>query len=253
MLWLPILAWALASQGLGAFAVPFDVTSMTISAPMPIADLDLGKLKGDLREVAWSPDGAWLYLQTADGNPPNAKLHHYLVEREKGSVQPADAQPDWAQKYWTFKSDRTAPGVPTLEIEVKQSREDTKIGVGSARPGSMASGRGADAAENASMAGESQRNIVWKFLLLDQTISEFKDTRPIPGLMFSWGPRGSSTIAYTDSDGRLLFLDGERRHRTVASVKDATLPAWSEDGSRIAYAVKQGRKKYQLVWCTITR
>jgi hypothetical protein len=23
------------------------------------------------------------------------------------------------------------------------------------------------------------------------------------------------------------------------------------DGSRIAYAVRQGRRKYQLVWCTI--
>jgi len=252
MLWLPILAWAFVSQGLGAFAVPFDVTSMTIGAPTPVADLDLGKLKGDLRQIAWSADGAQLYVQTADGTAPNEKLHHYIVARDKGAVQPVDAQPDWARDYWAFKSDRTAPGVPTLEIDVQMKRETTKIGTGSSRPGTMAAS-GASNAENASRASEGQTNSVVRLVLLEQTVSEFVDERPIPGLMFSWGPRGSSTIAFTDREGHLMFLDGEKRHRSVAGVKDAILPAWSTDGSRIAYAVKQGRKKYQLVWCTITR
>jgi len=142
--------------------------------------------------------------------------------------------------------------VPALEIDVKRTRETTKIGTGSGRPGTSTLSM-ADANENAAMAAEGQRGTRWTFTLLGETVSDFKDTRPIPGLMFGWGPRGSGAIAYTDSTGRLFFLDGARHKQTAAGVKDATLPAWTDDGTRIAYAVKQGRKKYQLVWCTITR
>ena len=252
MPWLPILAWVFASQGVGAFAVPIDVTAMTVGAPVVVADLDLGKLKGDLRQVGWSPDGLQLYVQTADGPPQNEKLRHYTVARDGGAVAAVDQQPQWATHYWAFKSDRSAPGVPMLEIDVQQKRETTKIGTGSARPGTMAAS-GAANAENASRAAEGQTSAVVRFVLLDQTVSEFVNERPIPGLMFSWGPRGSTTIAYTDREGHLMFLDGEKRHRAVEGVKDALLPAWSSDGGQIAYVVKDGRKKYKLVWCTITR
>ncbi|HZT77041.1 MAG TPA: hypothetical protein VFA27_10310 [Vicinamibacterales bacterium] len=244
MPWLPILAWALASQ-------TADVSAIALT-PATVIELDLGQLKGELRQIGWSPDASQLYIQTVDGDPPKGKVRHYIVASEGGPLTPADRQPEWARAYWAFKSDRTAPGVPALEIEVKQSHDTTKIGAGSSRPGTMA-GSLADNAENASMASEGQRDTLWRFVLLDQTIAEFKDTRPIPGLTFSWGPTGSGAIAFTDRDGRLAFLDQAKHKRTIAGVKDATLPAWSSDGSRIAYAVKQGRKKYQLVWCTITR
>ena len=35
-------------------------------------------------------------------------------------------------------------------------------------------------------------------------------------------------------------------------VKDALLPAWSIDGSRLAWVQKSGRKKYTLLWSTVT-
>ncbi len=249
---LPILVWVFVSQNVGAFAVPIDVTAVTIGLPALVADLDLGKLKGDLRQVGWSTDGSQLYVQTVEGNPQNEKAHHYTVAREGGVLQPVDREPDWATAYWTFKSDRSAPGVPTLVIDVRQKRETTKLGTGSSRPGTMAAS-GAANAENASRASEGQTDAVVRFILLDQTVSEFVDERPIPGLMFGWGPRGSSAIAYTDRQGHLMLLDGEKRQRTVAGVKDVSLPAWSTDGERLAYVVKEGRRKYKLVWCTITK
>lgn len=249
MLWLPILAWALVSAAPAPQA--FDVSAITLK-PVSVIDLDLGRLKGELRQIGWSPDGSQLYIQTVKGNPPKEKFHHYIVGSEGGALVPAEAPPEWAQAYWAFKSDKNAPGIPALEIDAKPVRETTKIGTGSGRPGTSTTSL-ADANENAAMAGEGQTGTTWRFTLLDETIGEFKDTRPIPGLTFSWGPRRSGTIAFTDRDGRLVFLDQSKHRHVAPNVRDAILPAWSDDGSRIAYAVKQGRKKYQLVWCTIMR
>ncbi len=251
MPWLPILAWALASQAAAAVA-PLDVSTLKLTASTVI-ELDLGRMKGELRQIAWSADASQLYVQTAEANPPNERLHHFVVASEGGPLTAVAAAPDWARDYWAFKSDRGAPGMPSLQIDVKQERVTTKIGTGSGRPGTLASGLGSDSNENAAMASEGQRDVVWRFILLDETISEFKDARPIPGLMFGWGPRGSGTIAYTDAAGRLMLLDAQKHKATAAGVKDAILPAWSIDGSRLAYATKTGRRKYQLVWCTITR
>ena len=246
MPWLLILIWAFASPQ------AIDVSSIAVK-PSTVVDLDLGQLKGDLRQIAWSPDASQLYVQTVEGNPPREKLHHYVVPSEGGPLVAADKAPGWAAEYWAFKSDRTAPGVRSLEIDVTQSREKTKIGVGSGRPGSMASNLGSDATENASMANEGQREVTWTFSLLGETVSEFKGMVPIPGLMFSWGPRGSGAIAFTDAAGHVMLMDQQKHKHAIADAKDATLPAWSMDGERLAYAVKDGRKKYKLVWCTIAK
>jgi hypothetical protein len=249
MPWLPILVWAFASQTPATPAL--DVSALK-TTPTAVIDLDLGLLKGELRQIAWSPGGEELYVQTAEGDPPREKLHHYVVASGGGPMTPAEREPEWAADYWLFKSDRNAPGVPSLEIGVEQKREMTKVGTGSARPGTAAVSL-ADNAENASMAAEGQRGATVRFVLLGETISEFENQRPIPGLMFSWGPRGSGAIAFTDRQGHLTLLDQQKRKTTVAGVKDAILPAWSIDGERLAYAVKNGRRKYKLVWCTITK
>ena len=251
MPWLLTLAWAFVSQTLG-LAMPMNVSTLTVGAPIDIADLDLGKLKGNLRQIGWSGDGTQVYVQTADGTPPNQTLRHYVVATSGGALMPVDAEPPWAQQYWAHKSDRNAPGAPALEIDVQQKRETTKIGTGSGRPGTATTSM-PDSMENAAMASEGQRENVVRFVLLGETISEFAGVPPVPGLMFSWGPRGTGAIAYTDAAGRLMLMDQERHKRTIAGVKDAILPAWSMDGERMAYAVKSCRKKYKLVWCTITR
>ena len=53
---------------------PVDVATLKIGAPPTVAELDLGTLKGELRQLGWSPDGAELYVQTVDGNGPSEKL-----------------------------------------------------------------------------------------------------------------------------------------------------------------------------------
>jgi len=253
MLWQLALVWAFASPNQTlSLAMPIDVSTLQVGAPATIAELDLATLKGALRQIGWSSDGTQLYLQTADGNPPRETIRHYLVAVDGGAVSRLDIEPEWARAYWADKSDRSAPGVPTFQIDVVQKRETTKIGTGSSRPGTMAMPVGANE-ENASRASERQTDAVVRFMLFDEAVSEFVDERPIPGLMFSWGARGTGAIVYVDREGHLMFLDQERHKRRIDGVKDATLPAWSMDSARLAYAVKDGRKKDKLVWSTITR
>src|SRR5205807_6320583 len=76
-----------------------DVSTLTVAAPVVVAELDLGKLNGDLTRIAWAPDGSQIYLQTADGSPASRRLHHYLVAREGGAVASANEPPPWADDY----------------------------------------------------------------------------------------------------------------------------------------------------------
>src|SRR5262249_19745795 len=161
-----------------------------------------------------------------------------------------------AASYWPFKSDRFAPGLGSLMIDVQQSLENMKYGTGSAGAigqGDRANGGTTTSGANAERAALSDRNHVVRLKLLDETISEFVNETVIPGLMFSWGPAASGAIAFTDREGRLFLFDQKKRKRAVAGAKDAVLPAWTTDGSRLAWAQKNGRKKYTLVYATLSR
>ena len=220
---------------------------------MVVAELDLGKLKGALRRIAWSPDAGQLYVQTAEGSAASPKLHHYIVAAAAGAtVTPSADPPEWADTYWAFKSDRFAPGVESMMIDVDQKYETLKFGTGSAgaldRASSPATPDGnANVASNIEKAAESQKVHVVRLLLGGETISEFVNEQAVPGLMFGWGPRSSGAIAFTDRDGRLFVMDRQRRKRTIGDAKNALLPAWSADGSRLAWVQKGRGKKWTLV------
>ena len=135
-----IVTVALSMPAAQAPAAAIDASSVKVGAPATVTELDLGKLKGELREVGWSSDGTELYVQTADGNPQSEKLRHYIVPIAGGAPKPVDAQPQWALDYWTIKSDRFAPGLRSLMIEVEQKQEKLKVGTGTGRPGEQAGG-----------------------------------------------------------------------------------------------------------------
>jgi hypothetical protein len=240
--------WPAQTQASG----PIDVSALKLGPPATVTELDLGKLKGDLRQIAWSPDGSELYVQTADGDPAAPKLRHYTVPSAGGAIKGLDVPPDWALSFWTFKSDRFAPGIATLPIEVQQKAEKTKIGTGSGRPGAGAGGRG-DVPVDISATAEGQMQNVVRLTFVGEPVGEFVNERPIPGLTFSWGPAFSGAIAYTNRDGQLMLLDQKQHKQTVSGVKDALLPAWSIDGTRLAWVQKAGRKKYTLLWATVAR
>lgn len=255
MLWLLLLAWMVPAQS-GA-RVPIDVSRIQVGTPVVVTVIDTGRLKGDVRRLAWSVDSTSLYLQTAEGNPPLETAHHYLVELAGGLVSPIASEPDWALRYWEMKQDKVAPGMPSLEIQVAQGKENIKTGTGpagaldrSSSPDSaLAAGPNIVDLANANMGTDRAR--VVRLSLLGHDIATWRNERVIPGLRFGWGPSGSGALVYVGDKGELVFFD-QSRHRVVASaVKDAVLPAWSADGGRVAYLQKTGRKKYAVAWVPV--
>jgi hypothetical protein len=257
MLWL-LVTWLLSISPAQTPGIALDASAVKVGAPAVVTELDLGKLKGELRQVAWSRDGSELYVQTFEGTPARQKLRHYLVPAAGGEPQPIDQEPEWATDYWGFKSDRFAPGLRSLIIELEQKREKVRVGTGSGRPGEMGGAGGGPGGANTNpvdieKTAEGQHQNIARLTVFGETISEFVNEVPIPGLMFSWGPTGSGAIVYTDRErGHLMFLDQHKHKQTVSGVKDAVLPAWSMDGTRLAWVQKAGRKKYTLLWATVS-
>jgi hypothetical protein len=237
-----ILAAALAVQA----PATLDVSQVKIGAPVVVAEIDLGKLKGDLRQVAWSPDGALLYVQTADGDGPSAKTHHYVVPATGGALAAAEHPPDWAATYWDTKSARSAPGLDDVHIELVNGDAITGL------PRDGRPGNGADIGQFAA-SNETRTSDVIVMRVFETTVGAFTNTRPVPGQTFSWGPEASGAIAFVDRDGRVTLLDRSKHRQALAGVKDATLPAWSTDGARLAWAQKTGRKKFALMAAALSR
>jgi hypothetical protein len=245
MPFLLILASALASVIHAADGL-LDVSKLRVAPATTVAELDLGKLKGDLQQICWSPDGKQIYVETADSGSVLATPHHYLVSAAGGAVAGLDVAPAWAAAYWNMKSYKSAPGIDALAIEVNTGRKKgdagvPKEGVYDADGGGVRLG-----ATNPTMTQNISVGVI-QLQLLEETVGEFVNTKPVPGLTFGWGPENSGAIAFVDHDGRLMLMD-QRKHKTMAAgTKDATLPAWSTDGSQLVWAQKTARKKYALM------
>jgi hypothetical protein len=254
--------WALAlflACWPGAQEPALDVSRLSFGPPVLVADVDTSKLKGDLKRLAWEPDGTTLYLQTVEGKPPGEKVRHFTVDIAGGAPVPVDLEPDWAAQYWTVKQDRVAPGLPSLVIDVQQGIEKLKPGTGASgvldresSPAAVASG--SPNVDNLASGQHGNENAtVTRLKLVGEDIAVWINERPFPGAKFSWGPAGSGALVYTGAHGELVFFDGKKHRKTVPDVKDASLPAWSADGARLAYVQKTGRKKVAISWLEVQR
>ncbi len=240
LLWLTVFAQAAA----------IDVSRVTVSPPTVVTELDLGKLKGELRQLAWSPDKTQMYVQTTEPQSGGKeKPYHYVVTVAGGALVTVAERPEWAAEYWTFKSDRSAPGIAALMIDVVQGKDTIK----GLPPEGSVRGTGVGAEDLANSNSTNATSNVISLMLLGENVGRFVQTKPIPGLTFSWGPESSGAIAYVDADGKLMLLDQKKHKQTIAGVKDALLPAWTTDGARLAYVKKTGRRKYALVWSDVAR
>ncbi|MDQ3068956.1 MAG: hypothetical protein M3R55_04415 [Acidobacteriota bacterium] len=232
--------------------------ALTTAEPAKVATLD--DLKGEPSRLAWSPDGSEFYVQTLEGGfgNPKAKLRHYIISATDGKKRDAGTEPEWALDYWKSKSDRVSPDDPAFRIELKsESRREQTTAV--PRGGDLA--RGGTTVESSigrndavDAAFNSQIAFLNTMLLKGQAIGVFDNTVIVPGLTFGWGPKGSGIIAFSHpGTGRIVTMDATGTTKEVAGSKEAVLPAWSPDGSRLAWLQKDGKKKVVLQVARVSR
>lgn len=76
---------------------------------------------------------------------------------------------------------------------------------------------------------------------------------PMAGETFGWEPSGSAALTFVDEAGRLILFDQDKHKHIVAGIKDASMPAWSSDGTHLAFLLKSGRKRFRLMSATVRR
>lgn len=258
-----LLVMAIVTAGLAAQAT--DASKVTVSAPARVVEFDTGKLKGDLVRLAWSPEAAEIYLQTAelDRRTGGVKLRHFLLGLDGKPPKGMDQEPAWATPYWMWKSAQTAPGRPVFKIDVEQ-QEKRVTSTSTPSGGDLARGGGADplpgagtspgmSVDDAARAAEqSQMARVFTLKLRGQVIGEFVNVPAVPGLTFGWGPKGSGLIAFANTSGRLVVMDEQGRRQEMDGTQDVLLPAWTADGKRLAWLERKGRKKVELRVADVT-
>jgi hypothetical protein len=242
-----------ASVGAAAQA-PLRVQNVKFSEPATVATLDMGQLKGEPSRLAWSADGRELYVQTLEGafGQPGAKLRHYVFQVEGGTKKDLDAEPAWATQYWTIKSGQVSPDDPQLKIELKTERRTQRttaapMGGDLARGAATTGDTGTSAGDAGAAAYAAQTATAHVMLLRGVTVGEFVNSVIVPGMTFGWGPKGSKAIAFTsEKNGRVVIMDADGSKQEISASRDAILPAWSQDGARLAWLQKDGRRTFGL-------
>jgi hypothetical protein len=236
--------------------------AVQVAAPAQVgATLDGGKLKGEPIQLAWSPDGSKLFLQAAGRDKVGmvTNPHFYVMSATDAKPEPVDAPPAWVAEYWGWKSGQFAPGSKTFGIEFKEDYQtvtavSSPMGGALAKGGADTSGSGGTAAEDvANHAQQSQKLHHVVFTVKGETVGEFVGQQAMPGYTFGWSPAALGMLAYGNQSGHLALMDQQGQKQQIEATKNVILPAWSSDGSKIAFLQKSGKNKYDVFVVTVTR
>jgi hypothetical protein len=226
----------------------FAEQSPTFTPPTTVVEWHGSQLKGTPSQLTWSPDSKQLCLQTLEGDAPG-KPHDYLVTIESRTSQGLDVPPAWAAGYWTWKSTRMPPGHPELMIQVETVDKAGKIPTQSlsdkAKLGMM---ENAVAAQN-----EAGGSVTRTLTLKGETIGQYVNQPLVPGMTFGWSPEALHAVAFAKPDGRLAVLDLDGSRIDVDGTRSVLLPAWSPDGTTVAFIQKTGRRDYVLSTIGVVR
>jgi hypothetical protein len=118
--------------------------------------------------------------------------------------------------------------------------------------GSSYGGGGADAVSGTDAVGAARRSEqevkqhVITLSLSGQTLGRFVNEPLLPGYTFGWSPQPLGLLAYVNDTGHLSVMDMRGAHQELTASKNVLLPAWSPDGTTLAYLQRTGRKKFDL-------
>jgi hypothetical protein len=232
--------------------------AVQISPPVLVTTIDAEKVKGEPTQLGWSPDGSQFFLQTSERDRTGmTRNHRYYVLSAGGPPKSVDRPPAWATGYWTWKSNQYAPGSTSFGIEIRKEERkltatSSPMGGDLARGGVDTGAGGTTAADVAAARAQTQTVNVFTLLLAGETVGEFAGQQFLPGYTFGWSPEDLGMIAYANRSGRLAVMDRQGEKQQVDSTKNVILPAWSPDGSKIAFLQKAGRK-FELFVAGVTR
>jgi hypothetical protein len=240
-----------------------DATKLVLSKPSAIVELSGDRLPGFPVRLAWSPDGAEIYVRLVQRDRwANETVFHLLISVPGGQIRTADREPPWAAIEWARKSAYSAPGLPQFRVESETRTEQvspTNAGAGGALaqnsgdpygPGFELGPQG-----QAILARAMQSQIVTTVTLKikGQIVSQFVNGQPMPGLLFGWAPEGLDAVAYADAKRRLVIMDHAGRRYLREPTKGVLLPAWSPDGSRIVWLEQASARKFVLTIASVSQ
>jgi hypothetical protein len=122
-----------------------------------------------------------------------------------------------------------------------------------AKGGSVAGNSGSAPEDIARHAYEMQKVNTVTLTLMGETVGYFEAMQFIPGYTFGWAPKDLASIAYVNRSGHLAVMDKDGHKQQVDSTKDVILPAWSIDGTKIAFLEKASKNKYDLYLAAVTK
>jgi hypothetical protein len=214
---------------------PIEIKALAVGKAKKIATLKETK---DLHPVSlcWSPDDSQLFIYAERVVVPKGgaadvavRKGYFLLSSTGADLQETEAQPPWAGPYWDYKSSLTSPEGTKLEKGGSERVESVYRMSGKIveRPWFPFRKASEQAQQNAETSG------------LPSRVSEMRSRDPgpslfYPGMTYSWSPPGGRTIAYYDDFKVSLLSEDGKTSRKIAS-GDLYLPAWSHDGTRIAF------------------
>jgi hypothetical protein len=240
---------------------PAAAADVSLGAPAPVAELDTSKLKGIPERLAWSPDGSELYVQAVERDKSfNVKsTKHYVISTAAKGMRAVDQEPDWASKYWAWKSAQYSPAAAAFMIATPVPQQETVRATAAPMGGALARGGGSAATagttneDAASAAAMTQIQTVYALRIKGETIGEWVNEPVTPGSNYTWAPKPIRLFAYARrGGGPLVVLDESGRKQELKGAEAAILPAWSDDGGRLAWLERSGKKKYALMIAAVT-
>jgi hypothetical protein len=241
---------AVGGSLLWAQAQPARVGELTAGTPHTVRAIDSGAVSGIPTRLAWSLDGAYLYVRLSTFDRwSNEAIRHILIEVATARPQAATEEPAWLARCWNTKAALTSPAVPAWRIVV-ESRHDYVRATNVPRGGDIAQFTSDPSASVGQLAGGavlSQQKVLFEEYRLNGHVIAASINEPIAaGRTYGWAPAPWPFLAFVTSKGRLAIMDATGAILELRNTQDARLPAWREDGRAIAYVQQMGRNSFSL-------
>ena len=155
-----------------------------------------------------------------------------------------------------WKSAQASPALATFRIDIEERNETRRavaapVGGDLAKGGSTGGDRsnvGSTASDAAAAAYASQEQHIYALKTKGQTIGEWADEPVTPGTTFGWAPAPARLLVFARRDGGpLVVLDDQGRKQDFDQTKPASLPAFSDDGTKLGWLQRKGRNKFDLM------